>query len=162
MPRKLPGTNLVVIVGVLLVLVSAVIRPTPNPVPAIKCDVRTSSGLPLASIFEGVTGSKLDIAIVHKLVAEAEAGPRDPCHKKTKGSWAMLLDVFEPSSVFAQSPCDSPCTSHYNSTRYVGGDCPEATVCWYGDIYYYGCEGAEFPCDGGGYTCGQQTCINQD
>jgi hypothetical protein len=161
MVRNLRRTNLILIVGVLVVLASAVIRPTPSRVSAIRYNVRTPDGLQLASIFEGVTGSQLDLAIVHKLVAEAQAPPRDPCHKKATGSRAMLLNFFAPSSVFAQSGCNSPCTGHFNDVRSMGGSCPGATVCTYGDIYYYGCEGTEFYCNPGS-TCGQSICISQD
>jgi hypothetical protein len=161
MIRNLRRTNLMLIVGVLAILASAVIRPTPSRVSAIRSNVRTPDGLQLASIFEGVTGSQLDITIVHKLVAEAQARPHDPCHKKATGSPAMLLNFFAPSSVFAQSGCNSPCTGHFDTVRNIGGDCPDATVCWYGDIYFYGCQGAEFQCDVGS-TCGQTTCVSQD
>src|SRR5215472_6514655 len=71
-------------------------------VPAMRSDVRTSGGLPLASIFDGATGSKLPVAIVNALVAEANAPPRDPCHKKTKSSWSRLLDAFAPRSVLGK------------------------------------------------------------
>ena len=94
MPRKLRRKNLIVIVGGLGVLAAIVIAANTGSVPAMRCDVRTASGLPISSIFEGVTGSNVDVAIVNKLVAEAKAPPRDPCHKKTKSAWSMFLDAF--------------------------------------------------------------------
>jgi hypothetical protein len=166
MSYKLRGTNLGLIVGALAVLtaIATVRHPGPlayqhaTPVPSMNYDLRTSGGLPLASIFEGLTGSNIDVAVVNALVAEAKEPPRDPCHKKAKNSWSTFLDAFAPTSVFAQ--CSSDCTSHYNGTRYVNSDCIGLTVCMYGPVYYYGCKGELFDCGDNGYACGQTTCPN--
>lgn len=127
----------------------------------MKYDVRTASGAPLTSIFEGVVGSRLDAEVVSQLLAEAKAPPRDPCRKKAESSWSKLWEVFAPASVLAQGSCVSGCTGHYNREFQVpGSDCEGIIVCAPGGPWASGCEGTEYQCPNGGSACGQAICSN--
>jgi len=138
-------------------------RQTTSARPLINYDLLTPTGVPLASIFEGMVGPKLNAKVLSALLAEAKAPPHHPCTKETKTSMSSLLDIFAPRSVFALG-CDSLCTSHYNTTRNVyDQNCGEyISVCDNGDIYEMGCEGAEFPCGDGSSLCGQYSCWNSE
>lgn len=127
----------------------------------INYDLLTPTGVPLASIFEGIEGTKLNAKVLSALLAEAKAPPHHPCTKETKTSMSSLLDIFAPRSVFALG-CESLCTSHYNTTRNLYDQtCEEyVSVCDYGDIYEMGCEGAEFYWGDGSSLCGQYSCWN--
>jgi hypothetical protein len=132
--------------------------------PLMKYDLRTPTGAPLASIFEGIAGPKLSAKVLGALLAERKAPTHHPCTKKTKTSLLNLFEIFfTPRSVFAFG-CESPCTSHYNRTRNLYDPTCEdyVSVCDYGDIYEMGCEGAEFPCGDGSSLCGQYSCWNSE
>jgi hypothetical protein len=131
-----------------------------NSISAMKCDLRSPAGVQLASIFEGARGDKLDATLVNSLLVEAKAPPRDPCHADRKSSWSKVSRLFAMRSVLAQSDCDSPCSSHYNSQEFFSLCSDFYTLCQYGIIYQRGCEGAEFTCDDGSHQCGQRPCPN--
>jgi len=169
MLRRIGGVSLgLMVVGFVALGVFGVRHPSlafrqTTSVPLISYDLLTPTGVPLASIFEGIVGPKLSAKVLGALLAEAKAPPHHPCTKEMKPPLSSLLDIFTPRSVFALG-CESLCTSHYNTTRNLYDQTCEAyvSVCDYGDIYEMGCEGAEFYCGDGSSLCGQYSCWNSE
>jgi hypothetical protein len=168
MARKIQNSKLVLVVAGLAVLsASAALKVghlrshDRDSVPAVKYDLRTTDGAPLASIFEGAAVSKLPIEVVKRLMAEAEASPPD-CRKKAKSALSMLWDRIAPDRVFAQTDCTSSCSAHYADTQSVNNpSCPNLMVCGAGGDWTSGCEGYDWSCDPyPGSQCGQVNCTN--
>lgn len=151
------------ILGVAIVIVvyhRELNRPTQSAgITGIRYDIRTSGGAPLASIFDGVAANKLEAAIVEHLIALAR-NPKKPGKCPAGGQSSWVSDSLSLPKVYAQG-CMSDCTGHYlDSHTYGNPTCPNAEVCFGSENWDIGCEGTEWPCDNGGYVCGQSWCTN--
>ncbi len=128
-------------------------------VPVVKYEIRTASGVPLASIFGGVAGPGIPIPLVKVLLSNAKIRPRIPCPKDTKSVLAKLWNAIGPTTVLAQD-CVSACDAHWSGSYTVySQNCPGLTVCGYFPEWDFGCQTYEQQCDTGGSLCGQHVCV---
>jgi hypothetical protein len=125
--------------------------------------VTTPTGVPLASVFEGEAGVKLDPTLINRLLSEAKAHPHVVCQKERRSASQKMLDLLGFSSVQAQSGCDSTCAGINNSTVPAGApSCPSLTICWPVVSIGLGCEGNLQYCPGLVEACGQVACPNDN
>ena len=128
-------------------------------------EIRTANGVPLASLFEGVSEFKLPPAVLRRLrqTPQALAGHVGCPYPSSR---PKLSSLFSADSVFAQSNCDScndhDCVGHYNDTQSVYLPfCGTIYLCTGGTQWMWGCEGVWYGCTDGGCLCGQAICDNE-
>ena len=115
-------------------------------------------GMTETSLFNSSKNSKLPLDVLQKALKTAATRHSVGCGSKP----SALARLLGPTSVLAQSNCQSPCEGYYNKTcNAYNPDCPGNHVCCYDENNEdQGCMGVEWACQNGGSKCGQSECDN--